>query len=92
MVFKPQEGRVQTGIMQFGDDFPGVFIRGDHAAYYTLVITDLLAKLNNGKSLAAFDPIALTLHANNLINILGCSHGEAPTVIQVLKPLTECVA
>lgn len=23
--------RVETGVVQFGDDWPGVFIRGDHA-------------------------------------------------------------
>lgn len=90
MVFNPEEDRVQTGIMQFGDDFPGVFIRGDHAAYYTLVIKDLLAKFKNEKSLAAFDPVTLAVHVNNLIDILSCSHGETPAVVQMLKPLEEC--
>ena len=88
---KDQEDRVQTGLMQFGDDFPGVFIRGDHAAYYSLVLSDLLAKSRNEKSMASFDPIALATHAEALIDILSYSHGEKPKVIQELKPLEECL-
>lgn len=31
----PYEGeRVETGPVQFGDDWPGVFIRGDHCLWY----------------------------------------------------------
>lgn len=28
------EDRVETGVVQFGDDWPGVFIRGDNALHY----------------------------------------------------------
>ncbi len=28
--------RIETGAVQFGDDWPGVFIRGDHAGYYAM--------------------------------------------------------
>ncbi len=35
----PHEGkRVETGPVQFGDDWPGVFIRGDNALYYAMLI------------------------------------------------------
>ncbi len=34
--------RPETGPMQFGDDWPGVFIRGDNAAYYARAIDILL--------------------------------------------------
>ena len=34
--------RVETGAVQFGDDWPGVFIRGDSAAYYAMIIDTLL--------------------------------------------------
>jgi hypothetical protein len=35
----PDSGeRVETGAVQFGDDWPGVFIRGDHALYYALCL------------------------------------------------------
>ncbi len=34
--------RLETGPMQFGDDWPGVFIRGDNAAHYAIAIDTLL--------------------------------------------------
>ena len=33
-----QETRVETGPGQFGDDWPGVFIRGDQAGYYGMLL------------------------------------------------------
>lgn len=35
--------RPETGSMQFGDDWPGVFIRGDNAAGYALALQDILS-------------------------------------------------
>lgn len=31
-------GRPETGTMQFGNDWPGIFIRGDNAAYYAMCL------------------------------------------------------
>lgn len=36
------EQRVETGAVQFGDDWPGTFIRGDNAAYYAMCLDALL--------------------------------------------------
>lgn len=30
--------RAETGPMQFGDDWPGVFIRGDNAMWYAMML------------------------------------------------------
>lgn len=30
--------RVETGVVQFGNDWPGVFIRGDNGAGYALAL------------------------------------------------------
>lgn len=35
--------RVETGAVQFGDDWPGLFIRGDNAFYYAMNIRTLAA-------------------------------------------------
>lgn len=35
--------RPETGAMQFGDDWPGVFIRGDNAACYSMALDSLLS-------------------------------------------------
>lgn len=43
--------RVETGAVRFGDDWPGVFIRGDNAAHYSMAIDGLLR--------GEIDPIAL---------------------------------
>jgi len=46
---KPSDGeRVETGPVKFGDDWTGVFIRGDDCAYYALC----LANLNQGDVLS----------------------------------------
>lgn len=31
-------GRVETGVVQFGQDWPGVFIRGDNAFYWAQIL------------------------------------------------------
>jgi len=35
-------GRPETGAMQFGKDWPGVFIRGDDALYHAGIIDSIL--------------------------------------------------
>lgn len=37
-----QQERVETGPVQFGDDWPGVFIRGDHAGWYAMNLKHVL--------------------------------------------------
>lgn len=44
--------RPETGAMQFGNDWPGVFIRGDNAAHYAMMIDTLLLQEKT-------DPIAI---------------------------------
>jgi hypothetical protein len=38
----PDAPRVETGPVQFGDDWPGTFIRGDSAACYATVLRNIL--------------------------------------------------
>lgn len=53
MLPAPEDGqRVESGPVQFGTDWPGTFIRGDHAAYYTMSIQRILEK--HGDSLDFF--------------------------------------
>jgi len=37
-----QDDRVETGPVQFGDDWPGVFIRGDAAGYFAMTLRAFL--------------------------------------------------
>lgn len=45
MLPAPQDGRgrVETGAVQFGDDWPGLFIRGDEAANLAFMIDHLVS-------------------------------------------------
>lgn len=36
-------GRPETGAMQFGNDWPGVFIRGDNALFFARTLTAAMA-------------------------------------------------
>lgn len=36
-----QEPRVETGPVRFGDDWPGLFIRGDNAASFAMALREL---------------------------------------------------
>lgn len=38
--FPAQEERVETGPIQFGDDWPGTFFRGDHSAHFAMLIEE----------------------------------------------------
>ena len=37
--------RVETGAVKFGDDWPGLFIRGDDALYLRLLFRDVIDKM-----------------------------------------------
>lgn len=47
------EPRVETGPVQFGDDWPGLFVRGDDAMYLAASIRTLLKYAPAGPSLDA---------------------------------------
>jgi hypothetical protein len=40
-----KQTRPATGTMQFGDDWPGVFVRGEQALYYAMQLGVLLERL-----------------------------------------------
>lgn len=40
--FPKQEKRVETGVIQFGDDWQGLFIRGDDCSQLSLLIKDAI--------------------------------------------------
>lgn len=85
--------------MQFGDDWPGVFIRGDNACTDAMALTYLRDKLNSfsehpdaGLSLTILDIIVL----ENLIKTLGgcdLSGMVSPTATpaQKLRAYAECL-
>lgn len=61
-----QEHRIETGPLKFGDDWCGVFIRGDNAFGHALDIELVLSEINNGQSVS---PIGV-INLERLMNIL----------------------
>jgi len=45
--FAAQEDRVETGPVQFGDDWPGYFIRGDNAFAIRMAIASYIVNHND---------------------------------------------
>jgi hypothetical protein len=45
--YTPDEGRVESGAVQFGDDWPGLFIRGDNAFMLTYALTHALVDVGH---------------------------------------------
>jgi len=45
--------RAETGVMQFEDDWPGIFIRGDDALAFSQVCKALIAEYKAGDSMPA---------------------------------------
>jgi hypothetical protein len=43
----PMEGRAETGVIQFGDDWPGIFIRGDNALSFAFMIREAMPEFRD---------------------------------------------
>lgn len=46
-VFPKQDIRVESGQIQFGDDWPGIFLRGDTAYAYALSLSSILDSISD---------------------------------------------
>jgi hypothetical protein len=80
--------RIETGPAQFGEDWPFIAIRGDHALHYAQSLGFFL-KLCEQQNIQGFDSI--TLHSL-LYDLTSCfvREGIDPKDIQYLKPFPEC--
>ncbi len=67
--------RVETGAVQFGDDWPGVFIRGDNAGYYAMCLKSML----DGDDNAMIRMILTDLQGT----LAGCIQGPAASLLEM---------
>lgn len=51
--------RVETGPVQFGEDWPGLFIRGDNCIYYSMCLQTVLRLLKELPADKLIDAIAV---------------------------------
>lgn len=77
--------RAETGVMKFGNDWPGLFIRGDNAAYFAMELKILLNFIDNGN---IDSRIGLLATRTLILSLESCI--EPVNVVQVLKEFDEC--
>ncbi len=61
------EPRVESGPIQFGEDWPGTFFRGDAAAGYAVHLEQLLQGIGDELSLSVVRSLLAALHSSDLI-------------------------
>jgi hypothetical protein len=80
MLMDEKQVRPETGPMTFGDDWTGVFIRGDNACFYSHALLKVARTLPEG-----FDRIQL----ESLARLLGSAfQGSTPS--QEMRAFCEC--
>lgn len=58
--------RKETGVMQFGDDWPGIFMRGDNACMIGMYLAIIADMIEAGKEVDAISLTMLRGHAEFL--------------------------
>ena len=85
--------RIETGAVQFGDDWPCVSIRGDNAMWYNMQLELLLNKVEETE-LAKDYAMAISTLRGLQGTLSGCnarSVDQGKSECQFLKPFEECV-
>ncbi len=73
----PQAPRVETGPTRFGDDWCGVFIRGDSAFHYAMLLRQVLHP--NGEDVDAMTGAFARIQLRGLLRILEASDERGHT-------------
>ena len=79
--------RPECGALRFGDDWTGLFLRGDVAMAYRLALDSAIAHLHSEGH--AFDRVMLECLRDALAE---CREPVSPLEVQQLRPWAECVA
>lgn len=82
--------RPETGSLQFGEDWPGTFIRGDNAMYLAYSLEEIVREAQPGGKITGLTPLQISA-LENLHQLL--SGADAFRNIEgrvVLKPYEEC--
>jgi len=65
--------RIETGPLQINDDWPGTFIRGDNAAYYAMMLGDILSNIRE-EDFKSFSNMVAWSTMTNLYKVLRSSN------------------
>jgi hypothetical protein len=80
-----QAERVETGPVQFGDDWPGVFIRGDNAFGYAGVLDAALRRADDGMERVMLQSLRDVLSASDLTGL----SKRAPIAAPLVQPVAS---
>jgi hypothetical protein len=80
----PVDDRVETGPVQFGDDWPGVFIRGDNAAMYAFSLQSLLDGHDDPIAAAVVEGLVQTLTSSRV------HRGNQTDFVEIVNDLNIC--
>jgi hypothetical protein len=83
----PVPPRAESGPIQFGDDWPGVFLRGDYAGPMSFVLDQVLDAVKDGKVVSTMDILQL----RGLAKTLAASDVRSGTDKRILRPYEECL-
>lgn len=82
----PTGERHEGGPTQFGDDWPGVFLRGDYAGPMGFVLSQVIEKAKKGEAISPFDLLQL----EGLASSLAASEVHPGQKVTKLRPFKEC--
>lgn len=82
--------RAETGTLQFGDDYPGIFIRGDNAGWFGFCLKNILNQIEQG-TLSMDTGVFCALRS--LENTLtGCDTRTLdPAAVVLVKDFEDCL-
>lgn len=82
------EPRIETGVVAFGEDWPGVFIRGDDAYNYAVQLEAVLEAVRGSQD----GMVLLSAHiVKGLKDLLRSSVVEPGMTVQKLEPAQKCI-
>lgn len=86
-IWREQE-RPENGRMRFGDDWTGLFIRGDRASYLSYILGELIAEVRSlpKSSVAPIFLAQLESHQRDLADI----SVRSPSFTQTLRSFEQC--
>lgn len=79
--------RPETGAMKFDNDWTGVFIRGDNAGYYSMILSRLLKEVEEDVCIQPLDFVVL----EDLVRTLANSNEFTSKEVQNLKKFNDCL-
>jgi hypothetical protein len=80
--------------MQFGDDWPGLFIRGDQSFGYACALDDAMDVLNGEVKLEELEPLArqlITAQLAGLLEDLKSADTRVGKPVVKLKRIKDCL-